>query len=45
VWGCITFLGLVSSIILFLRTRTAYSAANGQQVINTTAKFRVDRTP
>uniref|UniRef100_I1QX18 Uncharacterized protein n=1 Tax=Oryza glaberrima TaxID=4538 RepID=I1QX18_ORYGL len=45
VWGCITFLGLVSSIILFLRTRTAYSAAGGQQVVNTLAKFRLDRTP
>ncbi|KAL5206287.1 hypothetical protein ABZP36_034496 [Zizania latifolia] len=30
VWGCITLLGLVSSIILFLRTRTAYAAVAGQ---------------
>ncbi|KAL6653421.1 hypothetical protein ACP70R_008999 [Stipagrostis hirtigluma subsp. patula] len=27
VWGCITFVGLVSSIALFLRTRPAYIAA------------------
>ncbi|KAF0889627.1 hypothetical protein E2562_030113 [Oryza meyeriana var. granulata] len=45
VWGCITLLGLVSSIILFLRTRTAYTTAAGQQVVNTLAKFQVDRTP
>ncbi|NP_001350569.1 uncharacterized protein LOC102717189 [Oryza brachyantha] len=45
VWGCITLLGLVSSIILFFRTRTAYTAAAGQQVVTTLAKFRDDRTP
>uniref|UniRef100_A0A0D9XW10 Uncharacterized protein n=1 Tax=Leersia perrieri TaxID=77586 RepID=A0A0D9XW10_9ORYZ len=30
VWGCITVLGLVSSIILFLRTRMAYSSNASQ---------------
>ncbi|KAF0889879.1 hypothetical protein E2562_033852 [Oryza meyeriana var. granulata] len=45
IWGCIILLGLVSSIILFLRTRTAYTTAAGQQVVNTLAKFQVDRTP
>ncbi|KAM3256602.1 hypothetical protein ACQJBY_049188 [Aegilops geniculata] len=30
VWGCITVLGLASSIALFLRTRQAYAAAAGQ---------------
>ncbi|KAE8809883.1 putative transporter yeeO [Hordeum vulgare] len=30
VWGCITLLGLASSIALFLRTRQAYATAAGQ---------------
>lgn len=30
VWGCITLLGLSSSIALFLRTRQAYATAAGQ---------------
>jgi MFS family permease len=30
VWGCITVLGLMSSIALFLRTRPAYATAAGQ---------------
>uniref|UniRef100_A0A0A9CSZ9 NFD4 C-terminal domain-containing protein n=1 Tax=Arundo donax TaxID=35708 RepID=A0A0A9CSZ9_ARUDO len=29
-WGCITLLGLVSSIFLFLRTRPAYATAAGR---------------
>jgi MFS family permease len=30
VWGCITLLGLMSSIALFLRTRQAYATAAGR---------------
>lgn len=30
VWGCITLLGLASSMALFLRTRRAYASASGQ---------------
>ncbi|XP_062202275.1 LOW QUALITY PROTEIN: protein NUCLEAR FUSION DEFECTIVE 4-like [Phragmites australis] len=43
VWGCITLLGLVSSILLFLRTRPAYATAAGGPVVSTFTKFRVDR--
>ncbi|XP_072151305.1 LOW QUALITY PROTEIN: protein NUCLEAR FUSION DEFECTIVE 4-like [Setaria viridis] len=43
VWGCITLLGLASSIVLFIRTKPAYASTASRQLVSTFTNFPVNR--
>ncbi|CAN6335338.1 unnamed protein product [Urochloa humidicola] len=43
VWGCITFLGLASSLVLFIRTKPAYASTASRSSCKHLTKFPVNR--